>query len=777
MLIFFWKNAAGGGNIGVGQAAGAAQVIGVGGSTGGTIPTVAGIRLRLLVDIAVGNGGQSLRRTLLNQENTVAAWSHSDLVTEFGSRDLVQKNHGVYEGIGFTQGITVDNLAEGGIATNFNGQVQIRVAHDGLTGGRNLSLAGGDMDLFIHFRTVVNDANDRGIITKYDPVTNNGWFIHVQGGQLRGGLRVAGSEIFSFQSVFVSNGIWHVAHLCVTGGQARWTVDGTTGSPVSASTEPQVTGADVIIGGWYGVDNSARRFIGDLHYVMIGREGRSSLGAEAYASLAWTDISDDVTAMDVELGTPTETPLGVTAGTSKAHFKLLNSAPVGRYSYGHANALSGFNLANPVRIRTYDGTTIRPLFRGMISDINPATGANGERQTAIDCVDWMEVPAVSPIGDVEVVLNKTSDYCIKRLCGIVNRPPAAVEFDLGNEVFPTAFDQVDGVQGKVMQEIADVTYNEGGQTYVKRDGTLRHEGRQRRQLPTTPIATLFGDWQDIQVGMGLHNIINLQRATVYPREFGDGTDTVVAGAVSSGSTKTRQHLTPGSIVPVQVSYRDPEEKSQNAGAMDIQTLVPGVDYTMTEFEDGSGADLTSFVEFISGNPPKSGSSFTLEVRNNHAFQDGWFHTQVRGRIIRRFEPQSTYYKDGDSENQFLPREPPTMNLRYLADIDAGYSRCKFMVNVFKNPAMRPRQMVSLLNPTTTVMTNFLDFELGALVKVSEPVTAINNIGYWIQAMRYSFRENNILTMTVTLVPSNISGPVFIVGDATLGVVGTAVVGY
>lgn len=86
-------------------------------------------------------------------------------------------------------------------------------------------------------------------------------------------------------------------------------------------------------------------------------------------------------------------------------------------------------------------------------------------------------------------------------------------------------------------------------------------------------------------------------------------------------------------------------------------------------------------------------------------------------------------------------------------------------------------MICLLDPHTTVMTNFLDFELGKLVTISEPVTAISSIGYWLQGLRWSFRENNICTMTATLVPSTISGPVFIVGDPVLGQVGTAVVGY
>lgn len=771
-LLFFWQNAPGG-NVGLGQSSGQAIVSGVGTSTGG--PTgLPVITLKILVELGLGFNGQTLRRVLVNQENNVACLTHSELVPEFGLRDISgRNNHGSIEGA-FTHGWKITDSVEGGVGCFYHGFGQTRIPNDGLTGGPNLSFAGGDFDIFLYFSTFLNDSFVRGVVTKYDGA--NGWWVYLRNGNLTGGFR-AGGAAQEATSSFVADGNYKRAHLCFTGGQLRWTINGVQGTPVSATGEPIPTSSDVLIGGWSNLSNTPNdRFQGAMHYVMLGREGNSQLGINAEAAMPWTDVSDDVCALNVLLGSEDETPLGTTAVTGKASFKLLNSKPLGRYSPGHASALNGFNLGNPIRIQTFDGINYRPLFRGMISDINPTTGINNDRQTAVDCVDWMEVLAVSPIGPVGIVLNRTSDYCAKRVIDVVDRPPVAVDFDLGNEVFPVAFDQVDGIQGKALQEISEITYNEGGQFYIKRDGTVRNEGRQRRQLPTTPVVTLFGDWKDIEVGMGLHNVINVQRATVYPREVGNDTQTVVSGATPTDSEKRRQELIPGEIVPIQGSYRDPEERAAQAGATDIQTLIPYVDYTMTEMEDGGGLDLTGFVEFISGNPPQAGSSYKVEVRNNSSVT-GHFHMQIRGRILRRFDTQTTFFEDVDSKNQFLPREPPTMNLRYLSDLASGLSRCKYMVGQYKQPKLRPRVMTSLLNPSTTVMTNFLDFELGAFVTVSEPVTAISNIGYWIQGMQYSFQENNILTMRVNLLPSSISGAIFIVGDASLGVVGTAIVGY
>jgi hypothetical protein len=80
-------------------------------------------------------------------------------------------------------------------------------------------------------------------------------------------------------------------------------------------------------------------------------------------------------------------------------------------------------------------------------------------------------------------------------------------------------------------------------------------------------------------------------------------------------------------------------------------------------------------------------------------------------------------------------------------------------------------------PTGPGMADFLALELGDPIALSESMTGLVNQHYWVQALTYSFREGNILTVTVSLVPSVIESPVFVVGDPDLGIVGDAVLGY
>lgn len=739
--------------------------------------------LKSIIEIGLGNLGDSLMRTLINQEHVVFCTSNSGLSGAMCKDLSPQGNHGTWEGsIDYAAvfGISLPEIPEGGLATAFFSLQQARIPNDGLTTGPNLSLAGGGFDIFIIMLTGWLDSSQRAIVSKYDNDTQTGYFVFLEGGRLTGRLLINGSLIFSVTTDFgIADSTLKRCHLCYEPEQnrVRWFINGTQSGPtVNASTEPAPNNADLIIGGWSFRNDPNFRYIGYLHYVMIGREGNSLLSSMVEPTLVWTDVSNYVRDLRVELGDTSLQPVGTTAPTARASFKLLNNDPLGLFSPESTFALPGFGLANPIRIRTSEGTLVRPLYRGFISDINPATGEHGERMTAVDCVDYTEVLAVTPIGELEVNLAKQSDYCIRRLIDQTTRPPVAVSFELGNEVFPTAFDQVDGITGRILQELAEVVRSEGGMFYVKRDGTLTFESRTHRQLIPTPVATLTGDWLELEVGQGLHEIINLQRATVYPREFGTVTTTVLAGHVSTDSTRRRILLPPGEQVPIEGSFSDPEERSTAVGGMDIQTLQPFVDYTVTQNEDGGGNDLTSQLEFISGNPPKGGASYSMVVRLNGS-SAGWFAHQVRGRILRRFDPKSTYFEDPDSRNKYFHREPVSLNLRYLSDVTQGYSRCKYMVNLYKTPKSRPRVFQAIVNLNDPILRSYLSFDIGDPIRITESVSGLGTGIFWAANLVYEFVETGVIRITVTVVPSSVTGSVFIVGNAIHGVVGSAIVGF
>ena len=737
-------------------------------------------RIRLLVDIGMGNNGKSLRRTLSNQADIVGLWFHAELVSDHGSRDYsAHDNHGTYEGTGYVRGISVTDLPEGGIATHFDGSQQVRIPNDGLTAGMNLSLAGGGFDIYIYFRTSTNDSNQRAVISKLDNSTGTGWYVQLQNGIMTCRLLVAGIVIFTVSTDFIADNNWHRAAFCYEPEINRASAhrDGALRNTTTGSTEPSATASDVIVAGWSHLTANSTRYVGDLYAVMVGREGNFDLPSEAEQCIFWADVSAAVKGLEVEIGDTNQIPFGSTATTGRASFRLTNANPLGRFSPGHVNAaFPGFGLSRPVRIRTDDGLTIRPLFRGFISDITPATGDKGERTVSIDCVDWMEVLAVTNIGAVEIVRNQTSSYCLSRLIDQMVWPPSAVSIDVGDESFPFAFDQIEG-NTRALQEISEITRCEGGATFIKRDGTFVFQARQRRQLPTAIVATFANDWQEMDARQGLDHVINIQRATVYPRESGNDVITVLTGRVSAGATKRRQEMVPGVVAKLEGSYSDPEERSASVGGMDMQLMIGNIDYTMTSNQDGTGEDLTAYVQILSGNPPKSGSTYSIEAVNTHPFLPGWLHWQIRGRILRRFDPVTTLADDIDSINEHLPREGAALSMRYLSSVEAGRARAQFLVSMFKSPKTRAHSATALVNINDSTLSNYLLLDIGNSITITETMSAITAGLYWVQGLRYSFDEYNVLRLTVNIVPAAPFNSVFIVGDTTYGVVGTAILGY
>ncbi len=100
----------------------------------------------------------------------------------------------------------------------------------------------------------------------------------------------------------------------------------------------------------------------------------------------WTDIAADwqtATPLSIERGiTPGEALVGV----GRMTFALHN--PDGRYTPGHTNATSGFDLGIGIRLKANDGTSTHTLFYGRITEIVPQHDAKRGQCTVV-CEDDM----------------------------------------------------------------------------------------------------------------------------------------------------------------------------------------------------------------------------------------------------------------------------------------------------------------------------------------------------------------------------------------------------
>lgn len=104
------------------------------------------------IGLDLGLGG-IFRQLLITAADIVSAWPLSEMV-KATARDIANdRNPGTWSGTGTTRGVSVD-LPEGALGATFDGNGYVQVADDGDgyrlpgdSGGRNLSLAGGDIDI------------------------------------------------------------------------------------------------------------------------------------------------------------------------------------------------------------------------------------------------------------------------------------------------------------------------------------------------------------------------------------------------------------------------------------------------------------------------------------------------------------------------------------------------------------------------------------------------------------------------------------------------------
>jgi hypothetical protein len=725
--------------------------------------------------------GSSFRETLINESFVQGTWAMSTGIASIVHDISGADRHGAITGSP-TRYVPATTLPEGALGMTFTNTQEITVPD-----APGLSLENGSMDVVVMLKTATNDANHRAIVVKYDG--SNGWFINLISGGIRFGLVVSGVSIFDFTRGSIADGNEHVIHCCYEpeNNRCRIFIDGVqSGAAATGTTEPADLSANLKIAGWNHLALTANRFIGTIWYVSVGREGNPDLSASLELTRIWTalDCAKYLRKGSIVLnhGTSMGEPIGATAEPSTAEFVLRNTNPIGYFSPSHMNVWPGFHTGIPIKITATFNTPFASghttasevMFVGIIKGLAPTTGVYGEKTIRVTCVDWLELASRTPIGPTEILLAVSSDRVVLRLLDQAIRSPHAVVSETGDETFPYALDNIDSVNGKILQEIAEVTFNEGGTTFMKKDGTFTVHARSHRQLVTAESITLDGEFQELNPEENLDNVVNIAQATVYPREPGTSTtDTVV-------EMTRRQQIAPGETAIIDLRYVDPLQKAVEVGATDLPTaLVPTTDYTMTQNEDGTGTDLTSSVVF---HTQEIGSSSThLEVINTHATLTGWFTTKVRARLLKRYNSQTTTVENRVSIRRYDPRDNGgAINFKYLNTILQGNTRAQYIVDLRGVPRMLPRTL--RYQPDVFARSNALEqlmnLEVNDKVLIGEPMSAITTaLEWWINMIHISHDDSNAPVFELSLVPAQAAGNSAVVDDSTSALIEDAIVGY
>lgn len=738
----------------------------------------------VLIEIGVGG---IFRHRVIDQSFACAAWSGAEF--ESGAeRDITGRRHSATWNttVGLTRGVSVD-IPEGGLAVTSTGTQYAEAADDSTDDpGFRMSLDAGSMDVYYGpFWTTTNDATLRCLVQKQ--VTNsagNGWHLAMQNGAARGFLRVGGVTIFDISGGAIADGVPHRLHLCYEPEESRVRLfldNAIVASATGVTTEPANEACNLRIGAFNNHSGSVG-FIGTRSYVMIGREGNPDLSGELEPTMDWTDITDDVVVSQMPIswkignnGTGVQDNVaGPGTMTLALDNGITNTAGLqGYYTVGHANCRAGFKKWIPIRLTIlYDGDP-HVKFRGFIKSADPTPGEHGEQYVALTCVDWMYVSMRAYTSALPIQIDETAETLFGIVVDAAERPPVAVEVHAGSEQFPFSFDNSHGEDDSPMSEFVRIATSERGFIYVRGDGTLVHEGRDLRQL-TTDLAATFSFQHGLEPTYDVDRIINVVRATFYPRR----SDALPTTVLASLPTQHSEHfLAPGAVIELEGQYRDPAQKIARVGGTDMQDPTPSTDYTMHTDPEGTGTDLTSdlLVTAVYG-----ANLVKWRLENRSSTAAGYItKLQARGIGLYHDEAPPVVARDEASIREHGER-PLSIDLPYVSSMSSALAIANMILGQFsQQERVIPTAITMLANYSDAVMRDTLARDLGHRIGIEEPMTAIDTdggaLGYYIQSEEGTIEEGPLVTVKLGLslpLPTGVA----VTDDPVLALVDSAIVG-
>ncbi|HEY6360133.1 MAG TPA: hypothetical protein VIX63_03475, partial [Vicinamibacterales bacterium] len=710
------------------------------------------------------NLGVGFRSRLINEANTVGTWPLADLLTTGIARDISGHNyHGSYVGSGFEGGLSLD-IPEGAIGTRFTGNGFVDVPDSG-QGPFNVSLANGDIDLTILIREYVADATWRGLISKYDTASNNGYYVAIASGAIRFYLRSGGALLFDFTRGSLDSGEHVITAHYQSGDRQAWiTIDGVIQGAIettASSTEPQYTTAPLRIGGLNGNaagDGSGLRAV--LAYASIGREGDATLAASLQATRQWTDLTPHLrtgpTPLEMRQGIAGSGPNDTVATTGTLAFTLDNGPRAGLSGYytpSHPNVRDGWLIGIPIRLTiAYLGYTHR-VFHGRLAAVTPLAGER--RGRSVDCVatDWMDVAASSPISALPAQLNRRSDDVARAVIAQAQgRTPVAIEIHAGAGIFPFSVERSESETDTLLTELARVLASERGYLYVRGDlergGRLVYEGRHDRSAAYGTWWTFDNTMQGLEVDYSLDALINIVRIEYTPRRV----DTVPQVLYTLDSSHSAQPIAAdGGTLVLEGGYVDPTQEAARVGGTHLIPLVPGVDYGFRQHVDGSGADYTANLRITQ---TLGGSSFRLDITNRGPAGYLWVRPnvalQIRGLGIYHFEPITVERRNNASVRTRGPR-PLQITLPYESNALVAQQIADAYLARYGQERPTPSALTVVGNTRWEFLHLGLSLQIGMPIDLRETMALGTTARYHIQEKRLTLEAPGLVTFTFGLV--------------------------
>lgn len=428
---------------------------------------------------------------------------------------------------------------------------------------------------------------------------------------------------------------------------------------------------------------------------------------------------------------------------------FVNSAKRrGLYSpYDVVNCLAGFGKGTIVQVVYRRNGVDVPKWTGKLASINAAPGTAS--------VSWTRCQAIGRCADlfrakVRTIAPQLDKTEVQLLQAIIDAMPTEAQppdpsYDAAVDTYTLAlFDLEDGALGATaMKRVVD---SARGFWFERGDGTPRYTNRVSRAIALSRF--LYTD-EHLNYETGLERPDNTE-GKVFNR-VRMATHDIKVGATNTEvlfSSDGRLEIPPGETIELWRDYQDQSNPDFKIGGMDFQdgvNYLAGTDYEFNDEEDGGGADVTADVVVT---PSFFSTTCKLVIENTGAVTAYKQILQGRGRTVRdlgevwaeSFSPQDY----GES--------PIEIDLRYQDDPIVARDQAAFTRASYQNIRTQIDAIEFLVNQSEPVIDEFVQTEIGNVIRVSETVTGTSRVAGYVQWIDVIVGSGDLITCRFGLAP-------------------------
>lgn len=388
-------------------------------------------------------------------------------------------------------------------------------------------------------------------------------------------------------------------------------------------------------------------------------------------------------------------------------------------------------------------------FRGRLDGADPVPGIFERRTVRLEAVDWMDDAARVKVKTIPVQINRRADQIFQTLVDAVPFQPVAIEADLSPDTYPVALDTAKDEQSSVMSELQKVALSELGFIYVKGDGTVVFESRNRRAVVESVVDT-FIDVEALsgfEAGVNRDDSLSRVQMITHPRRVDDAATTVLfrlENPLQVGGFSTATILGP---------YRDPLQEAARVGGTDMVTPVATTDYVANSRADGTGSDVTGSISLVVNFGGNGASVVVTNAGSSAAFVT---LLQLRGRGI--YDYQNVILEAEDAAAQIDIGTTATGDMPFQQDAAIGLEVAQWLLSLYRDAEnLANEASVFIPNTDEVLATRVLAREISDKILIIEQMTGFVDDpvgGHFIQSVDTSIDERNHVEVKWGLAPAN-----------------------